>query len=408
MKAIPLNLDTDSGKKGARMTIGKWARMLLIAAPLLAGCSGFWQAPSSTSTTTTTTTLSGGIYFVANQQTGQIAAFSVVSGKQTAVSGSPYTLPGSATPYSLAVSPNGGFLYVGTSAGIYVYTIGSSGALSLGNSSGAISADVATTMQVDATGQWLVEAGPNLSILFAVPISSTTGAETSTVEQKLSLPSSTIEQLALSPNDSSSCATCYVFVALGTAGTEVVQFVPTNANPFGGTGNIPVSNSAGAALSVGVDPSNRLLYVGESAATSGTNTGGVSVFTIGASITEIAGSPYASGGLAPYSILPNANGDYVYVANRTVSGSSTGNIGAFSITATGTAYSLSSLGTISAGITPVALAKDSTGNFLFAINSGGSPDIDAYTYSSTGTLTAAITAATGTDPVQAIAIAAVP
>lgn len=389
--------------------IGKWARMLLLAAPLLAGCAGFWQAPSSsTGGGTTPTTLSGGIYFVANQQTAQIAAFTIVSGKQTPVTGSPYTLPGSAAPYSLAVSPNHGFLYVGTSAGIYVYSISSSGALTLGNNSSAISGDIATTMQVDTTGNWLVEAGPTQQALFAISISPTTGAETSTTEQEVGLPAATIQQLALSPNDSSSCATCYVFVALGSSGTEIVQFVPTNANPFGGTGNIPVSNSAGAALSVGVDPSNRLLYVGETAATTGTNTGGVSVFTIGSNIKEIAGSPYASGGLAPYSILSNPNGDYVYVANRTVGGSSNGNVSAFSITATGTAYSLSSLGSIAAGVTTVALAADSTGNFLLAVSSGGSPDLDAYTFSSTGALTAAITAATGTDPVQAIAIAAVP
>ncbi len=261
---------------------------------------GFWQAPSSsTGSGTTPTTLSGGIYFVANQQTAQIAAFTIVSGKQTPVTGSPYTLPGSAAPYSLAVSPNHGFLYVGTSAGIYVYSISSSGALTLGNNSSAISGDIATTMQVDTTGNWLVEAGPTQQALFAIPISPATGAETSTTEQEVGLPAATIQQLALSPNDSSSCATCYVFVALGASGTEIVQFVPTNANPFGGTGNIPVSNSAGAALSVGVDPSNRLLYVGETAATTGTNTGGVSVFTIGSNIKEIAGSPYASGGPRP-------------------------------------------------------------------------------------------------------------
>jgi 6-phosphogluconolactonase (cycloisomerase 2 family) len=385
--------------------------MLLLAAPLLAGCADFWQAPSSTTTTTTTTTLSGGIFFVANQQTSQIAAYSIVSGNLTAVSGSPYTLPGSSTPYALAVSPNGNFLYVGTAAGIYVYTVGSGGGLTLGNNSSAISSDVATTMKVDSTGQWLIEAGPNLALLIAIPISSTTGAATSATEQKLLLPAATIQQLAVSPNDSSTCTTCYVFVAMGAAGTEVVQFVPTNSDPFGGSANIQVANSAGAALSVAVDPTNRLAYLGETVATSGTNTGGVRVFTIGASITEIAGSPYASGGLAPYSILPKSNGDYVYVANRTVSGSSAGNISGFSVTTTGTAYSLTALSTTaSAGITPVALAADSTGNFLLTVDSGGSPDLEAYIFdtTTTGKLDAAITSTTGTDPVVAVAIAAVP
>ena len=51
----------------------------------------------------------------------------------------------------------------------------------------------------------------------------------------------------------------------------------------------------------------------------------------GTTVTEISGSPFASQGLAPYSILPLATGDYVYVVNRQVSGSSTGVIAGFSI-----------------------------------------------------------------------------
>jgi hypothetical protein len=50
---------------------------------------------------------------------------------------------------------------------------------------------------------------------------------------------------------------------------------------------------------------------------------------------------------------------------------------------------------------------DSTGNYLMAVDSAGSPDLDAYTMSS-GTLTSALTGTTGTDPVQAVAIAAAP
>jgi 6-phosphogluconolactonase (cycloisomerase 2 family) len=392
------------------MTIGKLARLLLAAAPLLAGCGNFWQAPSTTNTTPSTK-LSSGVFFVLNQQTSQIAAFSIVTGTLTSVTGSPYTLPGSAAPYALAVSPNGSFLYVSTATGIYLYTIGSGGALTLGNSSSVISSDLATTLQVDATGSWLLEAGPNLSELLAIPINTSTGAAASTIEQKVLLPAASVQQLAISPNDSSSCTTCYVFVALGTAGTAVVPFTPTNSNPFGAVSTIAVKNSAGAALSVAVDPSNRLLYVGETVATSGSNTGGVRVFPIAATLTEASGSPYASGGLAPYSILPKSNGDYIYIANRAVSGSSTGNISGFAVTTTGTTYSLTALSsTASAGITPVGLAADSSGNFLLAVDSGGSPDLEAYTFDTTtaGKLDSALTSTTGTDPVQAVAIAGVP
>jgi 6-phosphogluconolactonase (cycloisomerase 2 family) len=342
------------------------------------------------------------VFYVLNQQTAQIAAYSIVSGTLTPVSGSPYTLPGSAEPLAIAIAPNGAFLYVSTPLdGIFLYTIGSGGALTLGNSSSAISADLATSMRVDATNQWLVEAGPDQAMLNAIAISSSTGLATSKTEQTVLLPAATIHQLTISPDNT------HIFVALGGSGTEEAIFAAGNANPFGNTANIPVVNAAGAALSVAVDPQNRLVYVGETAATSGTNSGGLRVFNYN-TLAEVMGSPYASAGLAPYSILPEAKGNYVYVANRTVSGSSSGNIAGFSFTSTGTVYSLTALANpVVTGVTPVSLAEESLDTYLLVVDSGGSPDLEAYTMSS-GALTSAITSATGTDPVQPGAIASAP
>jgi 6-phosphogluconolactonase (cycloisomerase 2 family) len=385
------------------MKIGNWARLLLLAAaPVLvgfqAGCGNFWQAPGG-STTTPTSTLSSGVFYVLNQETKQVAGYSIVSGTLTSVTGSPYTL--SAAPYTIAIAPSGAFLYVGTAQGIYLYTVGSGGALTLANNSSVISSDLANTMQVDSTGAWLLEAGPNLAELIAIPINSSTGAPTSTIEQTAQLPAATVYQLAISPDNT------HVFVALGSSGTEEVIFAAGSTTPFGNATNIAVKNSAGSAVSVAVDPSNRLFYVGETAATSGTNSGGLRAFNYN-TLTEVTGSPYSIGGLAPYAILPTSTGDYVYVANRTVSGSSAGNIFGFSFTSTGTVYSLTALSsTASAGTTPVGLAEDSQGNYLLVVDSGGNPDLEAYTMSS-GALTSALTSSTGTDPVQASAVAAAP
>ena len=404
VQAIPYKRSFEARIEGVEMKIGRWARWLLVAAPVLAGClagcGNFWQAPSSS--TTTPSGASSGVFYVLNQGTKQIAGYSIVTGTLTAVTGSPYTL--SAAPYSIAIAPSGAFLYVGTAQGIYLYTIGSGGALTLANNSSVISSDLAATMQVDSTDSWLVEAGPNQAELAAIAISPSTGLETSKTEQTVPIPAATVNQLVISPDNKN------VFVALGSAGTEVVPFTGT---PFGTTlTNIPVKGTAGAAVSVAVDPSNRLFYVGEVAVSSGTsNTGGLRAFnysSLSSTLTEVASTPYPSGGLAPYSILPTANGDYVYVANRTVSGSSTGNISSFSFTSTGTAYSLTSLGsTASAGTTPVALVEDRLDNYLLVVDSGGSPDLEAYSMSA-GTLTSALTSSTGTDPVQASAIAAAP
>jgi len=222
------------------------------------------------------------------------------------------------------------------------------------------------------------------------------------------LPAATVQQLAISPDNA------HVFVALGSSGTQDVTFAAGQTSPFGSTFNIPTINSAGSALSVAVDPTNRLLYIGETAALSGSNAGGMRVLDYN-TLTEISGSPFATGGLSPIEILPlpyGANkGNYVYVANRTVSGSSTGLIQGFNVAASGSTYSLTSLGNIAtAGVTPVGMVQESKGNYLVVVSSGGNPDLQAFTFDSTtaGKLNSAITSATGTDPVQASGIAAAP
>lgn len=383
------------------MKIGKWAG-LLAATAFLAGCGDFWQPPSTSSSSSST--LSSGVFYVADQATDEIAGYSINSGTLTKVSGSPYLL-GSA-PVALAVSPNGSFLYVATASGIFLYTIGSGGGLTLGNNGASISGEPAAAMQVDATNSWLVEAFPatNGVAIQAIAISPSTGLATSQTAPTVTVAGSTVFQLAISPDNTN------VFVALGSSGTEQVAFSAGSTAPFGTDTNFPVKNSAGAAVSVAVDPTDRMVYIGETAATSGSNTGGVRVFTY-STMKEISGSPYASGGLAPYSILPLSSGDYVYVANRTVSGSSDGNITGFSVTTSGSTYSLTALSTTaSAGIDPVAMAADPEGNYLLVVDSGGSPDLEAYTFDTTtaGKLDSALTSATGTDPVAASAIAVVP
>jgi 6-phosphogluconolactonase len=165
---------------------------------------------------------------------------------------------------------------------------------------------------------------------------------------------------------------------------------------------------------VAVDPTNRLLYIGETAALSGSNTGGLRVFDYN-TLTELSGSPFATGGLSPVEILPLPygvnKGNWVYVANRTVSGGSTGLIQGFVVASSGGTYSLTAMSnTASTGITPVGMVQESKGNYLLVVNSGGSPDLQAFTFDSStaGKLNSAISSATGTAPVQVSGIAAAP
>jgi hypothetical protein len=126
---------------------------------------------------------------------------------------------------------------------------------------------------------------------------------------------------------------------------------------------------------------------------------------------EATDSSYASSGLAPVSILSTANGVNVYVANSTGSNSAAGNLSAFAVTVAGWADSLTELSSqVSTGVSSSSLAEDSTGSVVLLGNSGGSPDLDVYTFNTAnpGMLDPAFAFETGSDPVGALSIAAAP
>ena len=391
------------------MKLKALARLLLVLTPILSGCKGFWDVPSGSGGGGTGA--ASGFFYVLNQQTAQVTGFSFAASSTTltAVSGSPYSL--SAAPVAAAMSPNGGFLYVSTAAGIFAYGVNATtGALTLLNNATAISSDAAFAMVVDSSGSWLIEAVSGLGTVAAIPLDPTTGVLlTGGTEKLVNLPSgsASVVRLATTP---SAAANPYVFAAMQTSGLAVIAFnSASSGNPFGTVQTIKPKNSGGGDTTVAVDLTSPVLYVGETLAYSAntSNPGGVRMFTYGANFafSEVSGSPYSTGGLGPSAILPTSS--YVYVANKTVSGSSGGNITAFAInTSGGTATGLTAVtsGTISAGVSTIGLAEDSTGTYILAVNNSGSPDLNAYTIGTTGALTSYATGSTGTDPTEPVAI----
>jgi 6-phosphogluconolactonase (cycloisomerase 2 family) len=383
---------------------------LASAALGLIGCSGFWKAPTNSGGGGGGTTLSSGDIYVINSATNEVAGLYVKSGTLTALGTSSKL---SASPIAITIAPNNAFLYVSTLGGIFVYAIdGSTGALTLGNSGQPISSDPATSMQVDSTNSWLVEGFSGTSNLFAIHINPSTGVLQSNQEQTVVLSSSAVRQVAISPDNTT------LLVAMGTGGTATIPFNAGDANPFGNPGTIGTKGTGGAALSVAFDPtptgggSPRLFYIGETVAVAAngtdTNTGGLRVFTYSAK-QEIAGSPFRISGLAPYSILPFSDGNYVYVVNRQTASGGTGVIAGFLVSSVNDTLGLTALGsTFNAGTNPQMLAEDSTKQFVFAVNFGGNPDLLGYTIDATnaGYLDKVTSNSTGTDPVQASAIAA--
>jgi len=396
------------------MRLKTWARLLLMGAPVLAGCKGFWDVPSGSGGGGNGN--ASGIFYVFNQKTTEIAGFSYAAGSQTltAIPKSPYTL--SAAPLSAAMSSNGAFLYVGTAGGVFVYSVdATTGQLTILNSGNAISSDQATSMVVDPSGGWLIDAVPTLAgndAVFAIPLDQTTGVNLGSGSEQPApgLPAgATVQQMVTTR---SGAANPFVFVAMATSGIAAIPFnASSSANPFGAGKTFAPKNTNGGDTALAIDTSAQVLYAGETVAVSGSNPGGVRVFTIGTSttpLTEMTGSPFASGGIGPSAILPTAG--YVYVANRSVSGNNNGNIKAFAINSTaGVPSGLTDVasGTIAAGVATIGLAEDSTGTYVLAVNSSGSPDLNAYTINATtGALASYATGATGTDPVQVVTIVA--
>jgi len=389
------------------MKIGKRAGLLLAAVPFLAGCGNFWQAPSGSSgsgscTSNCTTATSGNFYILNSGTTPQIVGKSIVSGTLTAISGSPWAVQ--STPYSMAIAPNGNFLVVSTTSGVFAYPI-SSGKL---GTAVTVSTDQAYAIQVDTTNSWLVEAIPATGgvMLGAVPINSSTGASTgSEVTATFAVTGASVQtnRLVISPDNSN------IFIPLGLGGTLVVPFSSSAPFPTGVTGKtIAVANTGGSALSVAVDPSSRLFYVGETLANSAGTSGGLRAFTYASlstsTLVNISGSPIASGGLAPNFILPVTTPAYVYVANG--AGTSTaGNVAGFAVTGSGSSYTITTGSTTAAGVQPLGLAEDSSSTFIFEVGSLGSPYFDSFTFDSTttGKLDTQITSNTSASSIAIVA-----
>ena len=362
------------------------------------------EVGSSSGSCNGTTATSGSFYILNAGTTPQIAGESIVSGKLTAISGSPWTVQGA--PYSMAIAPNGNFLCVSTTSGVFAYPINSG---KLGTAV-QVTPDQAYAIQVDWSNSWLVEAIPATGgvTLAAVPISSTTGASTGGAVTA----SFAVTNAALQPNRMViSRDNANIFLALGTGGTIVVPFNPSGPLPAAiQAKTLPVANTGGSALAVAVDPGStpRLFYIGETLANSAGNSGGLRAFyysSLGsATLTQATGSPIASGGLAPNFILPVSTPSFVYVANGAGAGTA-GSVAGFAVAASGSTYSLSAGSTVAAGVQPLGLAEDSTRAFVLAVGSLGSPYFDAYTFdaTTTGQLDFQITSTTAAGSIAVVA-----
>jgi 6-phosphogluconolactonase len=385
-------------------------RILALFCFLFLGVTGcdFFVSPSNCTDCTNT----GDYLYVGNGNNTYLAGFGVsTAGALSVLTSSPYN--NGVAAQALAVTPSNSFLYVSTTNGIFVYAINSDGSITIQNGGAAVAADVvATSMQVDSTGTYLLAAGVGIAraaqAIGIYQINSSTGVLTALTGSPLALytgktTTPTVVSptaMLITPNNS------YVYVSLQSLGVQVLTLGTGGALSTGTAPTFlpPLSTSTTPAdYGLASDPNSKFLFVAE------LNTG-LRVLSIGTSgtLNEVSGSPYTTG-TGPTGVALDPTGSYVYVANK-----GSNNISAFTLTAasgklaviTGSPYS-------SGGQLPIALVNDNQKKYLAVINSGsngssGNSDLQLFKFDATtdGKLDPVATATTGTDPTNPGTIAA--
>jgi 6-phosphogluconolactonase len=374
----------------------------------VAGCGGFFVPQTNSGGGSNT----GDYIYVGNGNDPYIAGFGVSSsGALSVLSGSPYN--NGVAAQSMAVTPANTFLYAGTTNGIYLYAINSNGSISVQNSGSAVAQDmVATQMQVDSTGGYLLAAGFGTSIgaqaIGIYQINASTGLLTAVTGSPLPLYTGngstpavvTPTGMLITPNNS------YVYVSLYTLGVQILTLGANGALSTGSAPSLllPVNTSTSPSdQGLASDPLSAFLFVSE------TNSG-LRVLSIGTggSLKEVSGSPYAVG-TGPTGVILDPTGSYVYVANK-----GSNNISAFTLTAaSGQLTAVAGSPFASGGQNPIALVNDNSKNFVAVINnqangSSGNSDMQVFKFDATvdGKLDPVSTASTGTDPTNPQSIAA--
>src|SRR5580704_17137037 len=189
----------------------------------LGGCDFFVPQTNSGGGTNT-----GDYLYVANGNNTFLAGFGVnSSGGLSVLSNSPYN--NGVAAQSLAVTPANTFLYAGTTNGIYAYLVNSNGSITVLNSGSAVAQDlVATQMQVDSTGNYLLASGFGTSIgaqaIGIYTINTSTGLLTAVTGSPIPLYTGngstpavvTPTGLLITPNNA------YVYVSLGSLGVQIL------------------------------------------------------------------------------------------------------------------------------------------------------------------------------------------
>lgn len=364
----------------------------LSATLLLAGCHNFFvcekaSCPSGGGGSTTTDYV-----YVSNATAGStdVSAYNIGNGSLAAISGSPFNI--GFQPVAMSVSPNDAFLYAATlpgvsNPGIYVFNINSTGGLSSGNGGDVLVNATVSSMAISPDGGFLFTIDSTGTVLTEYETNTSTGVLT--VGSRFALPG-----VGCTLNGTPVTQTCTVTVApsgqfvaasVGTAGTAVFPYASSSGITSTSYTLIPsgsTTSSPSGDFSVVMD-NNNYAYIAR------TNT--LAVYSVSSSGTATLQSTATySGTAAPRDVVLSGNQNYVYTANP-----GAGNMSGFSIGSSGTLSTLS--GSPFTGPSSVsAIGVDKSGTYMVAAGYNGTSGVQLFTIGSGGVPTLITSAGTGT------------
>jgi len=366
---------------------------LLFAGIVVTGCGFFNNTPGSTTPGTT------GFVYVLNSGgasgVGSVSGYAAnpTTGVLSSLVFSPFVVASQvSTPNSMSGDAFGRYLYVSSNVGgggINGFLISQNtnpGQLSSVGVTATKAAVVALVVDPGGGAVYAVEAGPQVE---GFSIASGTGALTAQANSPYSLGSGTPTSIAIAPSGG------FLFVGMNNG---FIVTVPINSDGTLNITNIVRTAPLAGIINVAaltVDPTVRFLYAVDGAQF-------ISLFLINATtgaLTPV--SPTVSAGAGPVSVgVAAVTGvpTFLYTANDG------GTLGAFIISSSGT-LSLVSGSPFSSSVTPLALAVDPSGAFLYVVGSGGSNTVLSFVIVG-GVLQAPSTTnpPTGTSPTSVVAV----
>lgn len=368
----------------------------------LTGCTGFFVPVDSTGTGTGTGTGSGSTFpvgpdyvFVGNAATMTLSGFLIGSaGTLSNLPDMPYTL--GFIPTSMVMHPSDNFLYVAGASAIYCLAISSTGSITTSIAQAGVAIVTTTAIDISPDGNWLFALDATNYQVDVYQINQTTGALTAQTPVSYGLTSA---QLSLVQANAVKVAPSggLVIAALGRAG-DIVFSLNESTGALVNVTQIPPFPGLTSDNALAMDSTSSYLFIARSGAGFG-----LAVYSIGSNyaLTQLNNGVAYTAGSQPTTVTLGDSGKYVYVGNGidgTISGYTIG-LGAVLTSLSGSPYA--------SGAQVSAVGGDNSGDFILATAYNGNPDLTMYSFDTTipGKLDVATTAPTGTDPAGAVVMA---